>query len=175
LPEFLPAKASETGTWSATIHAESGDNEVQTQGSISFPIRLSPLQSLSLKVRYLNEKDVEAVTTRPECPGNGQEPEAAEGWLCIFQGATATKGSLETEWKNVQCPAGIALATCATTPTFVSDPAGNKVAGTTNYAVGALVVYRTSGYVEGAPETKLGAGVSAILNADGSFAVHAKE
>jgi len=169
----LPKGQSETGTWSATIHAEVGDFEVQSQGSITFNCQLSEAQGRSLKVHYLNEKDVALPGSVVGCPGSAEQPEAEEGNLCIFQGATATAGSLETEWKNVECPTSTGAKCSAATPTFIEDPGGNHVAGVTDFAVGALVIYRTLEYKENLPETKTT--LATILNADGSFAVTAKE
>jgi len=169
-----PVGGEETGTWSATMHVEVSDFQSQTQGSISFPCQLSEEQGRKLKIRYLNQVEVAAVTKRPECPGSAEQPEATPGWLCIFQGATATPGSVEGEWKNYEAPTG-------TTPvTFIQDGGGNKCTspcvsptGIPDYAVGALVVFRTNPFVENAPETKVA--VATILNADGTFAVNAKE
>ena len=170
----LPVGATEVGAWSATIHAETADKEVQTQAALSFPCRLSEEQGLKLKIRYLDKAEVAAVTLRKECPGNAEQPKATEGWLCIFNGATATAGSLESEWKNWEAPTGSPV-----TNTFIEDTGGNQCvsctspSGITDFSVGALVVYRNQGYVEGAPETANPA--ATILNADGSFAVTAKE
>jgi hypothetical protein len=117
-------------------------------------------------VKYLTETEVETITAHPECSGNGQEPEAAEGWMCIFQGATAQTGSLEKEWNN----AGFKK---------VEDLGGNSAATTTNFSRGALVVYRTNEFKEALGECKSTALCTivkpATLTASGSFAVHAKE
>jgi hypothetical protein len=143
-----------------------GGPQAQASGAISFPIQLSEKQGLSLKVKYLTETEVEAVTTRPECPGSAQEPEAAEGWLCIFQGATAQTGSLEKEWSN----AGFKK---------VEDAGGNSVATTTDFSRGALVVYRTNEFKEELGKCTSSAvctiAKAATLTASGSFAVTAKE
>jgi hypothetical protein len=130
------------------------------------PIPLSEKQGLNVKVRYLNEREVEEVTKRLECPGNTQQPEAAEGWLCIFQGDTALTGSLESEWSN----AGFKR---------VTDLAGNAALSTTNFSRGALVVYRTNEFKEEVGKCTSVAvctiAKAATLNAAGSFAVTAKE
>jgi hypothetical protein len=165
-PQALPAKASESGTWAAGIQEPAGAPQVQTEGPITFQVPLSEAQGRALKVRYLNEKQVEEPVSRPECPGSAEEPEAAEGWLCIFQGATAATGSLEAEWSN----AGFKR---------VEDPGGNSSASVTDFSRGALVVYRTTEFKEGLGECTSTAvctiAKAATLNASGSFAVTAKE
>jgi hypothetical protein len=122
-------------------------------------------------VTYLNEKQVLEPGTIPGCVGNAQEPVAEEGHLCVYQGATATPGSLETEWTNAKFFA-------------LEDPAGNKcgspscstpgVAGSLEEEIGALVVFRTNEFREAVPPNPITLAKEASLNAAGSYAVKEK-
>jgi len=116
---------------------------------------------IALKTFYENETEVaEPGVKHVQCVGNAQEPVAAEGFLCVYQGATATSGSLASEWSG----AGFA---------FLQDGAGNVSAGTTNWSSGGFAVFRTTGYVEGEPTKVLVA--EARLQAQGTFAVTASK
>ncbi len=72
----LPAGSSEKGEWSVTL-TENYESTVEGYGSISFGV---PLASAPATV-YVTETEK---SHAPECPGTAEEPEAAEGDLCIY-------------------------------------------------------------------------------------------
>jgi hypothetical protein len=155
----LASGKSETGTWSANLQVAAGAPQAQADGAISFPITL-PAKILAANVKYLNEKQVGEPGSIPGCIGSGQEPIAEPGFLCVYQGATATVGSLESEWKEAKFFG-------------LEDPVGNlnmNAAGKPSGLIGELVVFRTNTFTE-APSTIPAA---ASLTAAGSWAVTAK-
>jgi hypothetical protein len=163
----------EQGAWSAQINVATGGWQQQSQGEITFSTPLSEKQGTNLKVRYKNETQVLNPTEFPECAGNAQEPVAAEGWFCLYQGATAEFGSLSTEWKEASFFAveNAAGETCL--------PAVAKTAGLLTckseeqFQLGGFVVFRTNTFANaGTPTTIPNA---AALTAAGSWAVRAKE
>jgi hypothetical protein len=155
------------GTWSASISVSTGGPQTQASGAISFPIPLDEASKEAMNVRYLNETEVLEPGVFPECIGNAQEPFATEGWICVYQGATATAGSLKTEWKNAQF-FGIENAageTCLPAAGLTSGVL--TCTGTKNLQIGGLVVFRTTTFKE--PPTTVPA--AAALTAAGSWAV----
>jgi hypothetical protein len=140
----------ETGGWSASINVPAGGPQAQVDGVISYPIRLSEVPTTV----YLSERQVEAPGTVAGCEGSANRPIAQEGYLCVYQGATANNGSIESEWKNAKFFA-------------LEDFAGNIRGG----KLGELVVFRTTTFTE--PPTTLPA--AAALTAAGSWAVTAKQ
>jgi hypothetical protein len=121
---------------------------------------------------YLNEKQVaeHSIAYENECEGSPLLPNAFEGWLCVYQAATAESGSQLAEWKS----AGFF---------GLEDLEGNINASHEGVPgerpleseEGELVVFRTTGF-KGLPETATtctGA-TGCTLNADGSWAIRAK-
>jgi len=130
-----------------------GGPQGQTSAAISFPIPLNEEN----KTEYLNEKKVAESGLRPNCPGSALKPEAVAGFLCVFQGAIAVDGSLESEWQNAEFNS-------------IANLAGEQGVGG---KVGDLVIYRTTEYVEGAPTHAIAK--LASINAAGSWAVKEKK
>jgi hypothetical protein len=79
---FLKSKATETGGWSATIHAPAGTVQEQTQAAISYPIPLKA--KTAVKLTYRNE--MEALLVMAPCLGSVDEPTAEAGNLCVYRG-----------------------------------------------------------------------------------------
>jgi hypothetical protein len=161
------------GTWSASLAVPAAGPQIQAMAGIQFQIPVKTAQSHKLKLRYKNETQVLNPTEFPECSGNAQEPNAEEGWFCIYQGATAEFGSLSTEWKEASFFAveNAAGETCL--------PAVAKTAGLLTckseeqFQLGGFVVFRTNTFKnDGTPVTIPNA---AALTAAGSWAVRAKE
>ena len=94
----LVSKKSEEGGWSASINVTTGGLQQQADGAISYPIPLPERP----KVVYLNEVQVLEPGTVVGCNGSANEPVAEPGYLCVYQGATASIGSLKPEWKNAK-------------------------------------------------------------------------
>ena len=112
----LPAGSTETGTWGARFPriSEGGQKEVATPVSISFTIPLAAALS-ETQVHYVTL--AEQATPSAECPGSAEDPKAAEGELCIYEGAIV-EGEGTTELRvSVIAP-----------PTSLGNPEG---AGTT--------------------------------------------
>jgi len=161
----------EMGTWSASLSVGAGAPQIQADATIAFPIPLSENQTKKLKVRYLNEVEVLEPALREDCVGNAQEPNAAEGWLCIYQGATATNGTLKTEWKEagffaVENGAG---ETCL--PAAPAESGVLTCKTEENFQLGGLGAFRTKTFKE--PPVTIPA--NAALSAAGTWAVRAKE
>jgi hypothetical protein len=158
----------EQGTWSATISVATGGPQTQADGPIAFLAPLDEASRESMKVRYLNETEVLEPIAHEECIGNAQEPLAAEGWLCIYQGATAETGSLRTEWKEAgfhafQNGAGEGCLPAAGVESGVLTCIGSK-----NLQIGGLVVFRTKTFkLEGGGTIPR----EATLTAGGTWAV----
>ncbi len=150
----LPSGKTETGGWAAAITSvAAGAPQEQAAGVISFS---NPLpEGQEPKVVYLNEKQVAEPGSLKGCHGDALEPAAEAGYLCVFQGATATRGSLESEWKN----AGFFA---------LENFAGEKGRGGRD---GELVVFRTSEFSESSTAMLA---APASLTAAGSWAVTAK-
>jgi hypothetical protein len=163
----------EQGAWSASINVATGGWQQQSQGEITFSTPLSEKQGTKLKVRYKNETQVLNPTEFPECVGNAQEPVAAEGWFCLYQGATAEFGSLSTEWKESGFFA-VANGAGETCTPAVAKTAGLLTCKTEeNLMLGGFVEFRTNTFAgAGTPGT---IGAAAMLNAAGTWAVRAKE
>jgi hypothetical protein len=161
----------EQGTWSASIAVPMGGPQIQASGAISFQFPLTDAQRETLKVRYLNETEVLEPGVFPECVGNAQEPFAQEGWLCVYQGATATFGSLKTEWKEAGF-FGIENGTGDTClPTAPAESGVLMCTGTKNFQIGGLVVFRTKTF----KETPTTLPAAAALSAAGTWAVRASK
>jgi hypothetical protein len=155
------------GGWSASLSVPMGGPQIQASGVISFPIPLDEASREIMKVRYLNETEVLEPGAFPECVGNAQQPFATEGWLCVYQGATGTPGSLKTEWKEAKFFAieNFAGETCL--PEAGKESGVLLCTGTKNFQIGGLVVFRTKEFKE--PPTTVPA--AAALSAAGSWAV----
>ena len=102
----LPAKETETGSWSVSVGLETQ----QAIASISFPIPLEkPLGETA--VHY-----VETEGNGTTCPGSAEKPEAQQGNLCIYQREV---GGLELEVLNIDA---VALIRPANTGFFEATP-----------------------------------------------------
>jgi hypothetical protein len=158
----------EMGTWSAVIDVPAGGQQIQADATIAFPIPLSGNQATKLKIRYMNETEALEPIEHPECTGTAQEPNAEDGWLCIYQGATAEIGTLKPEWKEagffaVENGAG---ETCR--PTFPAESGVLTCKFEENFQLGGLVAFRTRTFKEVPPFTIPG---NAALSAAGTWAV----
>ena len=93
--ETLPKGKTETGTWGMFVPAGGGGNLT----SISFAIPLvGPLDGskvLDLPLNYSGED--EATEEHENCPGTAINPQAKEGFLCVYTGTVAGPPVLETE------------------------------------------------------------------------------
>ncbi len=145
----LAPGASESGGWSASIQVPAGGPQAQADGVVSFPIALNEIPDKN-HAKYLNEKEVAEPGSVPGCNGSANAPLAEPGYLCVYLGATAIQGSLESEWKNAGFYA-------------LEDFAGNIKGG----KLGELVVFRTTTFSE-VPTTIPAA---ASLTAAGSWSV----
>jgi hypothetical protein len=157
----------EQGTWNASMNVATNAIQQQSGSEMTFSIPLDEASREAMNVRYLNETEVLEPGVFPECIGNAQEPFATEGWLCVYQGATGTAGSLKTEWKNAKF-FGIENAageTCL--PVAPAESGVLTCTGTKNLQIGGTVVFRTNTFKE--PPVTIPAG--ATLNASGSWAV----
>jgi hypothetical protein len=82
--EVLPAGKTETGIWSSGIVSEIGNENIQTAISFAIPLAMAlPVAD----THYLTTVQQQAGGTT-QCPGTVDEPLAAEGNLCVYQGAT---------------------------------------------------------------------------------------
>jgi len=113
---------------------------------ITFPTALSAIP----RTEYLDEKQVAEPGSVPGCSGNANNPVAEAGVLCVYMGATATPGGLESEWQNAKFFA-------------LEDFSGNVKGG----KLGEFVVFRTTVFTE--PPSTIPA--AAALTAGGSWAV----
>jgi hypothetical protein len=164
----LASGKSEQGGWSTEIHVPSGASQAQADAAISYPIPLSKATMEKMKVVYLNEAKVAEPGSVPGCEGNTNFPVALPGLLCIYQGAIATVGSLETEWKEAGFFATEQLD-------GKLDAKEKNVPGTTGHIGpnGELVVFRTKGYNEENPSLGV-LKAEASLTVGGSWAMTAK-
>jgi hypothetical protein len=160
----------EQGPWSATISVSSGGPQTQAAGEIYFATPLDEASRESMKVRYMNEVEVLTPTEHEECVGSAAEPFAAEGWLCIYQGATANFGSLKTEWKEAHFFAVENGFGESCLPAAGLESGVLTCTGTKNFQLGGFVVFRTKTFKE--PPTTIPA--AAQLTAMGTWAVRAK-
>ncbi len=80
--ETLPSGETETGTWLTPriVNVE----ELYSQTTISFSI---PLASPISNAAWVTTEEQEN-HSNPECPGTVEDPRAAKGALCLYQGAT---------------------------------------------------------------------------------------
>jgi hypothetical protein len=159
----------EQGTWSASIAIPMGGPQVEASGAISFPFPLDEASRELMKVRYMDETEVLSPTEHEECVGSSVEPVATEGWLCVYQGATATEGSLKTEWKEAGFYAVLDPQADTCKPEAGKESGVLNCTGAKNFQIGALVAFRTKTFKE--PPTVLPA--AAVLSAGGSWAVRA--
>jgi hypothetical protein len=167
----LNTKATETGTWSASISVPTGGPQQQASGVVSF----NPQYPVGhkLKPRYKNE--TESQSPAAPCLGSPNEPVAVKGNLCVYRGLQKGK---ETEDKNITEPAAIVLpwGTFATpNGEFLQN---NEECNAENGQCrnGLLVLFRTAQFGEAGdlitnePKTVTAA---SYLNVVGSWAVTA--
>jgi hypothetical protein len=87
----------ETGRWATGINvAPKGLNE-QADAAISYPCALPNSTSEQVHVVYMTETKVEEGGLAGKCEGSSLEPEAEEGYLCVYRAANTEKGAQETE------------------------------------------------------------------------------
>jgi hypothetical protein len=100
----LPAGETETGTWAAP--SASTTLGILEWGSISFPIPLSAGLAPA-NVHYVTEAE-QTGTPPSQCSGNAEEPEAAEGNLCVYEGphSSPVGGAEEAHLKKPGANAG---------------------------------------------------------------------
>jgi hypothetical protein len=147
--------------WHATIIAPKGFRQVETEGDISYPLRLKAGE----KPTAVYKTELQSKTPKAPCSGSTEKPAANEGTLCIYTGGGF--GAEEVEFKNAKffgfvSPAG---ETCETIPEGQECKAISEM--------GSLVLFRTDGFenVEsGGPALT----EDAYLNQFGSWAVHSK-
>ena len=78
LPQNLPSGRTLTGTFGMYGHGEVDNGLEAASESISFPI---PLKSAPDVVVVQQG----TASSPPECPGTAAAPEAAPGWLCVYE------------------------------------------------------------------------------------------
>jgi hypothetical protein len=84
--EPLPKGATETGAFT-TQHGEAAESHEFT--AISFPILLpAPITLTGGKHTFYVTAEEQTNKSQPACPGNAEAPQAAEGFLCVYQGFT---------------------------------------------------------------------------------------
>jgi Collagen triple helix repeat (20 copies) len=159
----LVSKGTETGAWSATIHAPAGTEQVQTQAAASFPIKLKTNEAVTLT--YRNEE--QSLAPAPPCLGSAQEPLAEPGNFCTYRGGN-TAGIKEkgVEVGNIDKNAKFFAFNGANgehiTKTGLANEGDESV----------LLVFRTNEFSEETPIDKIA--LESNLNAQGSWAVTAK-
>jgi hypothetical protein len=155
----LKPKGVETGIWSAQIHASKGEEQLESEAVISYPV---PLSNNPEGVNYNYKAASEGVIKAP-CLGSVNEPvaegTALVGNLCVYRGGVGI-GSKETE------DAGVV------SKPFFEDALGETVtkqelsfSGTT----GVNVVFRTAVFSISGVRSTLA--VNAYLVAKGSWAL----
>jgi hypothetical protein len=132
---------SETGVYAATINVTKGGPQEQVSGTVSFPV---PLCKKGITMIWLTEAQSESAGSVPQCLGSTDEPEAEEGYLCVFMGSSAGNEENKTQkWQN------------ASFHSF-AEPNGTTVfngGALSESNIGALVVFRTNTFAEGPPLT----------------------
>ena len=97
----LPKGATETGVFSMRLEGAGGGNVSATahaQSPISFPIQLPEPLAGGKDVAWFYVHTSQQSGGQPEqCPGTVEEPKAAEGALCLYQGSTRYGGGEEGE------------------------------------------------------------------------------
>jgi hypothetical protein len=93
---LLPSGATETGAWGA---ASNSGQKLWT--TISFPLRLSSLPEAQVV-------SVAEGTAAPNCPGTAGDPQAAAGFLCLYE---AVHNKIETlvAFKQPDATSGVTL------------------------------------------------------------------
>jgi hypothetical protein len=116
----------------------------------------------------MTETKVEEGGLVGKCEGSSLEPEAEEGYLCVYQAANLEKGSQEGEWIEAKFFAleNAEGAVDANAPNVQS-------ALTTKDKEGELVVFRTTVFEGGTGAAKTLPAI-ASLTAAGSWAVRVK-
>jgi hypothetical protein len=102
----LAAGKTETGTWSSvTSSSFNKAAESSEYASISFAV---PLEEPIIQGRAAFVTTTEQATANTghhkatECPGTVENPEAAEGFLCVYQGLTVTEEGSFHEYRVAQ-------------------------------------------------------------------------
>jgi hypothetical protein len=138
------------------MNVATGGLQSEAQAAITFTCPLGEAGIPKSHVIYIPEGKVLEPGSVPGCNGSNNEPLAEPGFICVYQGETATLGSLETEWQNAKF-------------FKLFDSSGNTGKGG---PIGEMVTYRTTTYKEGLPKTTIPA--AAALTAGGSYSVTAE-
>ncbi len=112
LPVALPEGKTETGTWSAHVDLKEhefkeGETELYVSAPLSFPVPLAaPLPEAQWHFVTIAEQEGTGGAKVPaECEGEPkpgvkvkgsvENPQAAKGWLCMYQGLTEAEAKVE--------------------------------------------------------------------------------
>jgi hypothetical protein len=157
----IKSGGEESGIWSATINAATGSRQSQTQGVVSYPLKLKLLEKPTAV--YKGEAESK-VTAKAPCEGSTNKPVANAGTLCVYSGGgfgAAEAEFTEAEFKGFMSPVGEVCETVKEGATCKSQEAGE------------LILFRTKGFVgEAGGGPALGA--MAYFNQFGSWAVKVK-
>lgn len=114
----LPSNSTETGVWSARFE---GVTEGTTISPISFAIPLKEGLGEAAK-HYVTKEEQEKGTGPAACPGLAEEPAAAPGNLCLYQGGTEAPSGTTTLGVTVIAP-----------PSSLGNPEGVGTSGAVAY------------------------------------------
>jgi hypothetical protein len=118
----LPSGTTETGTFFAPATSES-----ETETSISFPIQLPS----AVAAAYVTLEDVEEAKIPTGCSGSAEKPEAEDGHLCVFEGASSRpREGAETVTFFKPGALGIGTGVTGAVLNFATKTTGTQVAGT---------------------------------------------
>ena len=151
-----------TGVWHATIIAPKGFRQVETEGDISYPLRLKTGE----KPTAVDTNESQSHEPKAPCEGSVEIPKANPGTLCIYTGGGF--GSKESEFKNASFTGIISPAgeVCAFAPLATTCKSESEA--------GTLVLFRTSGFEEAVEGGGPVLAEEAYLTQVGSWAVRQK-
>jgi hypothetical protein len=87
-PKALPKGKSETGVWTSANREENKATEGYENISISFPVQLEGFVSNGHALFVDTEEQTNKTGNYVHCGGSTAEPQAEEGFLCVYQGFT---------------------------------------------------------------------------------------
>ena len=132
---------------------------METEAPITFSCPLGEGKTPSkAKTHYIPEEKVAEPGSVPGCNGDGIEPVAEPGNLCVYQGFAGKPGSLKKEWKNAE---------------FFQL---TRLNGTITEAgkIGEMVIFRTVPFKEEIEPEPEKVAVASTLNAGGAWAVRSE-
>jgi len=153
--------------WSAEINLATGDLQGEAHANISYPIPTE--ETAAVEFNYVPEEPGPPTTN---CKGSVNEPEAKEGFLCVYRGGKGSFGAKEEEDKNVtdKSPGGGANTA---TEVFFENAFGTKIASQAGASgqLGVDVVFRTLQFNTTASTPQSATTAPSKLVAHGSWAV----